>query len=194
MQDLGIVQSGSTVRIMFVTRNSSGGAVAPSTAFENADIEIYKNGGAVQRASDVGITMTSPFDTVTGLHLLEIDLSDNTDAGFWSSGSNYHVTIQPDETVDGQTVVEVLAQFSIESATQEALRRANEALFPTAGLISTVTSNSTTAINVTDIYDAQTQDLAITGQILMALDVTDNRIEIVRVSSTSAKVATVERV
>ena len=74
MQDIGVVQQDSTVRIMFVTRDGSGGAVAPSTAFENADVEIYKDGSATQRSSDAGITMTSPFDTVTGLHLLAICL------------------------------------------------------------------------------------------------------------------------
>jgi len=190
MQDIGVVQQDSTVRIMFVTRDGSGGAVAPSTAFENADVEIYKDGSATQRSSDAGITMTSPFDTVTGLHLLAIDLSDNTDAGFWAAGSNYHVTIQPDETVDGQTVVEVLAQFTIETDTQKALRTFNSAAFIT-DTVTTTTSNTTTAVNLTDFLDAQAPDNSTTGELWLWQDST-GELEYFRVQSMTSLVATVE--
>lgn len=104
---------GSTVRIFFTTSDAAGGAIDPSDAFEAADIDIYKDGSATQRSSTAGWTMTSPFDAVTGLHLIEIDLSDNTDAGFYEVGSQYAVVITPDETVDGQTVASVLSQFQI---------------------------------------------------------------------------------
>lgn len=190
MQDIGVVQQDSTVRIMFVTRDGSGGAVAPLTAFENADIEIYKDGSATQRASDAGVTMTSPFDTVTGLHLLAIDLSDNTDAGFWAAGSNYHVTIQPDETVDGQTVVEVLAQFTIETDTQKALRTFNSAAFIT-DTVTTTTSNTTTAVNLTDFLDAQAPDNSTTGELWLWQDST-GELEYFRVQSMTSLVAAVE--
>ena len=105
-----------TVYITFTTSNSSGAAVAPSTAFEAADISIYKDGSATQKTSTNGLTMTSPFDSVTGLHHLSIDTSNDTgDAGFWVTGSDYSVVLKPDETVDGQTVVKELASFSIEN-------------------------------------------------------------------------------
>lgn len=62
------------------------------------------------------MTITSPFDTVTGLHLIVIDTSNDTgDVGFWTTGSDYTAILVPDETVDAQTVVRVLAQFSIEN-------------------------------------------------------------------------------
>ena len=116
MQYLGDYADDSTVRIFFTTSDGSGGAVAPSTAFEAADIVIYKNNSATQKATTNGITMTSPFDTVTGLHLVEIDCSNDTgDAGFWATGNDYSVVLSPDETVDSQTVVAAIAQFSIEN-------------------------------------------------------------------------------
>ncbi len=192
MQDIGIVQQDSTVRVMFVTRDGSGAAVAPSTAFESADVEIYKDGSATQRTSDAGVTMTSPFDTVTGLHLVAIDLSDDTDAGFWAAGSNYHVTIQPDETVDGQTVVEILAQFSIESDAERAQRLYRTYLYPES-TISTVTGNTTTQINFTDIIDAQTPSDAIVGRIYSVRDATDGGIEDVVATAFTYPNATVER-
>lgn len=101
------------MRFSFTTHAASGAAVAPSSAFENADLRIYKDGSATQRSSSSGITMTSPFDTVTGLHHVDIDLSDNTDAGFYAAGSFYEVHLVPDETVDSLAVVKVLAYFDI---------------------------------------------------------------------------------
>jgi len=116
MKYMGDYADNSTVRIFFTTSNGSGGAVAPSTAFEAADIVIYKNNSATQKATSNGITMTSPFDSVTGLHLVEIDCSNDTgDAGFWATGNDYSVVLSPDETVDSQTVVAAIAQFSIEN-------------------------------------------------------------------------------
>lgn len=107
------------VRFQFTTHAASGAAVAPSSAFENADIRIYKatDGAAfsnVQRSSSAGVVMVSPFDTVTGLHDVDIDLTDNTDASFYAAGSTYSVVLSPDtETVDALSVVRVLAYFDI---------------------------------------------------------------------------------
>lgn len=108
--------AGSVVEVFFPTAAAAGGAVAPSSAFEVADVIVYKNHSATQRSSSAGMTMTSPFDSIVGLHQLSIDLSDNTDAGFWAAGNDYAVVLSPDtETVDGQTVVAVIATFSIEN-------------------------------------------------------------------------------
>ena len=123
MKYLGDYADDSTVRIFFTTNDGSGGAVAPSSAFENADVTIYKNNSATQKASTNGITMTSPFDSITGLHLLEIDCSNDTgDAGFWATGNDYSVVLNPDETVDSQTVVAAIAQFSIENRVVSAVK------------------------------------------------------------------------
>ena len=44
---------------------------------------------------------------------MTIDLSDNTDAGFYAEGSVYSIWLIPDETVDGIAVTKVLASFTI---------------------------------------------------------------------------------
>lgn len=115
MSYLGDFKAGATVTKPFVTSAATGAAVAPSSAFEAADVRVYKNASATQRSSAAGITMTSPFDSITGGHMLAIDLSDDTDAGFYAAGNDYHVMLVPDETVDSVAVVAVLFSFSIQN-------------------------------------------------------------------------------
>lgn len=118
MNYLGDFVEDATVNIYFTTHDADTGApIAPSSAFEDADVKIYKNGSASEKLTVNGLTMTSPFDTITGLHLLAIDTSNDTgDAGFWVAGGEYSVILSPDETVDGSAVVKVIASFSIERA------------------------------------------------------------------------------
>lgn len=114
MSYLGDFAEDATVRFMFTTHAQSGAPAAPSSAFEAADLVIYKDGSATQKATTNGVTMTSPFDSTTGLHAVAIDTSNDTgDTGFWAAGSDYTVVLAPDETVDGVAVVKVIAQFSI---------------------------------------------------------------------------------
>lgn len=107
------------VRFQFSTHAAAGGNVAPSSAFEAADLRIYRAAdsaaySATQRSSAAGITMTSPFDSLTGVHDVDIDLTENTDAGFYAAGYRYSVVLAPDETVDSQTITGVvLAEFEI---------------------------------------------------------------------------------
>ena len=120
MSYLGDFTENATVGITFTTNDAAGGAVAPSSAFEAADVKIYKNGSAVEKTTTNGLTMSSPFDGATGLHHLDIDTSINTgDVGFWEAGADYKVVLTPDETVDGQTIVSVLAEFSIENRSEQ---------------------------------------------------------------------------
>jgi hypothetical protein len=111
--NLGFVAVGSTIHLLFTTHAQTGAAVAPNSAFEAADVILYKDGSATQRTSQAGWTMTSPFDSITGLHQLAIDLSDNTDAGFYAAGSSYKAVLSPDETVDGLATVRVIGWFTI---------------------------------------------------------------------------------
>jgi len=112
---------GGTVRFKFTTNAATGAAVAPLSAFEAADVILYKDGSATQRTSQSGWTMTSPFDSITGLHQIAIDLSDNTDAGFYAVGSDYELVLSPDtETVDGVAVVAVIGGFRIVAAESSA--------------------------------------------------------------------------
>lgn len=119
---LGFYNTATTrthVRFTFSTHAAAGGNVAPNSAFEAADLRIYRANdsaanSATQRSSANGITMTSPFDSLTGVHDVDIDLTDNTDAGFYAAGYQYTVVLAPDETVDGQTITGImLAYFEI---------------------------------------------------------------------------------
>lgn len=112
MNWLGHRAEDSTIEVWITTHAAAGGVVAPGSAFENSDVAIYKDGSATQKTAVDGLTITSPFDSETGLHLLSIDTSNDTnDVGFWAAGSRYMVYLAPDETVDGQTVGAVVAEF-----------------------------------------------------------------------------------
>jgi len=104
----------TAVVCMFTTHASTGAPVAPSSAFEAADVKIYKNGNAAEKTTTNGVTMTSPFDSVTGLHCVTIDTSNDTgDGGFWVAGAVYTLVLSPDETVDSVAVAKVIGQFGI---------------------------------------------------------------------------------
>lgn len=107
--------SHTAVVIPFATFAASSGASSAASNFAASDILIYKNGGTTQRASASGITVSTSFDSQTGLNLITIDLSDNTDAGFYVAGAEYTVGVA-DITVDGQTVRFWAGSFSIERA------------------------------------------------------------------------------
>lgn len=112
MIDLGKVNPGSTIRIPFGSYAGSTGASSATTNLAAADVLIFKDGSATERASTAGITVTADFDTRTGLNLIEINLGDNTTAGFYAAGSEYIVMIG-DVTIDTQTVRFPLARFRI---------------------------------------------------------------------------------
>ena len=76
------------------------------------DVEIHKDGSTTQRSSDSGVSVTIDFDSITGNHIVSIDLSDNTDAGFYANGSRYLVRIEG-ATVDGGTINAWIGGFSI---------------------------------------------------------------------------------
>lgn len=113
--------------------------------------------------------MTSPFDTLTGVHMVEIDTSDNTDAGFWAAGNLYHVMLAPDETVDGQTLTGVhLASFGIVYGAA-AKQNTNIALILSRiGTPSNLGSGATVAGNLVDL-EAQTDDIGAAGAGLTAV-------------------------
>lgn len=113
MIDLGQVKPGSTIRIPFGSYAAATGASAATTNYAAADIQIYKDGSATQRASTAGFTATADFDTLTGINLVVITLSDNTTTGFFTAGSEYIVVVA-DVTIDAQTVRFPIARFTID--------------------------------------------------------------------------------
>ncbi len=110
-------EDNTTVVCMFTTHDGNGAPVAPLSAFEAADIKIYKNGSNAEKTSTNGVTMTSPFDSIVGLHCITIDTSNDTgDSGFWTTGGGgvYTIVLNPDtETVNAQTALKVIGQFGI---------------------------------------------------------------------------------
>lgn len=107
--------SHTAVCMVFDTFAASTGAPTATTNFANTDIQIYKDGGTTQRSSANGIVVSTSFDGSTGLQMVTIDLSDNTDAGFYAAGHEYQVAVA-DITADGQTLRFWLGCFSIERA------------------------------------------------------------------------------
>lgn len=166
MNWLGHRAEDSTINIYLTTNNGSGGAVAPSSAFEVDDFKIYKDGGTTQKATTNGLSISSPFDAIIGLHLLQIDTSvDTGDAGFWAADSTYMVLLDPDETVDSQSVVAVLAEFAIgmqpvnvseiNSSSVAAARLALGAGASVPGTVSNaITTPTTTVFAADDITEA----------------------------------------
>lgn len=113
------VPAGDVLPIFFDTYAGATGASITLTGLAVTDIEIYKDGGATQRASDAGYTLLDTdgidFDGITGIHGFSIDTGDNTDAGFYTVGAWFHVVVSA-VTVDGQTVNFVAAAFRIMAA------------------------------------------------------------------------------
>lgn len=108
---LGDFATGATVRLGWNTAGADGASITRGT---DGSIRIYKDGGTTQRTSSVGITDSEDFDSLTGVHHVAIDLSDNTDAGFYAAGHDYLVVIQG-AGIDGKTVNAAIGAFSIQN-------------------------------------------------------------------------------
>lgn len=118
MKYLGDFTTSNTVYVYFNTFDSNDPSASVTlTGLAVTDIEIYKDGSVTQRSSDAGYTLLDTdgidFDGTTGIHGFSIDLSDNTDAGFYAAGSEYAVVVSS-VTVDAATINFVAATFSIE--------------------------------------------------------------------------------
>ena len=110
--NLGDYPAGAILDFKWNTNAVAGESITRAT---NGSIRIYKGNSAVERTSAAGITDTEDFDALTGLHHLRIDLSDNTDAGFYAAGNEYQVVLVG-AVIDGKTINAVIAIFSIERA------------------------------------------------------------------------------
>lgn len=112
MHYLGDYPVNGTVTLKWSSQAATGASITRAT---DGSIRIYKGTSTSERASSAGITDTEDFDSVTGVHLLSIDLSNNADAGFYAAGNEYQIVLFG-ATIDGQSVNAVLAHFSIERA------------------------------------------------------------------------------
>lgn len=105
----------ATVRALEWTR-VNGVPTAPSAALAAADLKIYKDGSATAKATTNGITVTSPFSGVTGLHQISIDTSNDTgDAGFWTSGASYTAQWVTVKTLGGRVIGGELVSWSAQN-------------------------------------------------------------------------------
>lgn len=102
-----------TVVIPFNTFDSNDpSASVTATNLANTDVDIHKDGSLTQRSSAAGVAVDIDVDGITGCHWVTIDLSDNTDAGFYANGSQYSVRIEG-VTVDAGTINPWIGAFSI---------------------------------------------------------------------------------
>lgn len=117
---LGDFMEDATVKFFWNSFDSDGASITRAT---NGTVSVYKNGDTTQTTT--GVTDTEDFDSLTGIHLVAIDLS--ADA-FYAAGAEYAVILSA-ATIDGQTVNAVLAHFSIENRSLEAVKDDGTATF-----------------------------------------------------------------
>lgn len=127
---LGDFSGTETLTVIFDSFDSNGASVT-MTGLAVTDIEIYKGSSVTQRSSDAGFTLIDTdgidIDGATGIHGFTVDLSDDTDSGFYASGNDYYIVVNS-VTIDTQTVRFVAARFSIRNRSNEAI----VSLLPTA--------------------------------------------------------------
>lgn len=113
---LGDFAEDATVYMPFNTFDSNDPAASVTiTDLVAGDVHIHKDGSTTQKTTSNGITVSIDFDTITGNHLISIDTSNDTgDAGFWVTGSDYHVRVEG-TTVDAGTINAWIGHFSIQN-------------------------------------------------------------------------------
>src|SRR5210317_1206798 len=95
--DLTAASPGRTLYIPFASFNDSGASIGIGGTLAVSDIEIFKNGGAVARATDSGYSLisdTGQYGDIVGLHRFSVTLFNTSDdTGFYDEGGQYHVAI-----------------------------------------------------------------------------------------------------
>lgn len=121
MNYVGDFAEDQIVHLYFDTFDTAG-ASEGSPGFVLADVEIYKNGSSVERATTDGITVATNFDGLSGIHRLTVDTGNNTgDAGFWVAQADYLVIVDS-LSIDSQTVRFIAGSFSIENRVTDLVR------------------------------------------------------------------------
>ena len=116
MKYLGNFAEDAVVRFAFALSNSSGARTSFSASLEEADIPIFKDGSAMTLDAST-ITVTAEPGSRTGLYIVAVNMANDAD---FTIGSDYIAVLYPsDETVDGQLVTAILAQWSCENRFDE---------------------------------------------------------------------------
>ena len=139
MYNAGDFAGTETVMIPFNTFTSDDPSASVIVSdLANTDVHIHKDASLTQRSSAAGVAVDIDVDGITGCHWITIDLTDNTDAGFYSIGSQFVVRLEG-ITVDAATLNVFIGGFTIgkmQTAMTAALVAANLdhlALTATAG-------------------------------------------------------------
>ena len=111
--NLGNLSEDQIAYIPFNTYNVSGASVTV-TNLANTDVHIHKDDGLTQRNNAAGVTVSIDHDGITGNHMITVDTSDDTVAGFWKVGHDYFLRVEG-TTVDGQTINMFLAMWSCQN-------------------------------------------------------------------------------
>ena len=113
---IGDIAEDADVYFVFDTASASGASITATVVV--ADIEVYRQIAApinlIQRSSTSGFTLAVNHDGATGTHMVCIDTSDNTDAGFFTTGYDYFVKLNT-VTVDGVSISKWIGHFSVEN-------------------------------------------------------------------------------
>ena len=146
------------VYLIFDTADADGASITATIVV--ADIEVYKQGtGAInltQRSSTSGFTLDVDHDAMTGTHMVAIDTSDNTDAGFFAADNDYFVKLNT-ITVSGQSISKWIGHFSLQN------RYSAGALRPTTpGNDLDVTATGAAGIDLANV-EGQTSTLGLTN-------------------------------
>jgi hypothetical protein len=149
----GDYNTSETVIIPFNTFSSDDpSASVTATNLANGDIKIHKDGSVAQRSSNAGVSVTIDFDSVTGNHIASIDLSDNTDSGFYADGERYQVRIEG-VTIDGGTVNAWIGAFSIGCTLRPTIAGRTIDIQSTGEVDANITMIGNSAQSATDIKD-----------------------------------------
>lgn len=170
-----IVQLGATEYFIFNTSQFSTGA--PFTLAGTPSVSIYEDNGATQITA--GITLTVDLDSKTGMHGVAVVASG---ANGFEAGKRYIGVIEAG-TVDSISAVgKKVFEFRIETAPELAQNQFRDYVMPTATLTTQTGVSDNTAVNLTGIVDAQSQDDAFNGHLGILRDGTDGQLYIVRIT------------
>ena len=175
---------GATEYHLFTTRDPSS-SNAPATLAGTPVISVYEENNTTQITA--GVSLSVDYDSVTGLNQITVV---GTSRNGYEAGKKYQAVITTGTVNSISAVGEVVWEFRVESAADGAVRSLKEALFIT-DTVSTTTSNTTTAVNLTDFLDAQAPNNSTTGELWLWQDST-GELEYFRVQSMTSLVAAVE--
>jgi hypothetical protein len=180
---LGAVAANSTIYIPFASYDAAG-ASATLSGLATTDIEVYKNGSATARASDNGYALLDTdgidFNAKTGINGFSVDLSDNSDAGFYVVGGFYWVVVAS-VTIATQTVNLVAATFTI----TDAIDLSDVQSHLTKVYSDTTAIHSDTTIITSDLAEVDTSDIR------SAITVANSQILIIKSDTSDIKSALV---